>query len=51
MLQQKKHRNMQSVNVCTKCRRINLHIQAVEAGYRICPECQYQENIKQYKQQ
>lgn len=38
---------MTSVNVCINCRRRNLHIQAVEAGYNKCPEC-IDQQLKSY---
>lgn len=42
--------NMTSVNVCSKCRRRNLHIDAVRAGYHECPTCIYERNKHYYNE-
>jgi hypothetical protein len=37
-----------SVNQCTRCKRRQLSVKEVEAGYRICPDCLYFENMGIY---
>ena len=46
--EQKIYPNFESVNVCVKCRKRNLHYDAVKAGYRKCPTCLHEEYTERY---